>query len=129
MNDFVTIMTFSHSIEITVLRSRLEADGIECFLKDEYTVDAHPFYSNAIGGVKLQVREKDVLKATEILQENGYLNDTRQYRPKLLILADKYTAIIPFIRNMQFEFRLIIIVSFIALIFSLILHYASSIKP
>ncbi len=51
MKDFVTIMTFSHSIEITVLRSRLEADGIECFLKDEYTVDAHPIILMPLAGL------------------------------------------------------------------------------
>jgi hypothetical protein len=51
MHNFKTIKTFSYSTAIAIIRSRLEAEGIECFLKDEHTVDANPFYSSAIGGV------------------------------------------------------------------------------
>lgn len=51
------------------MRGRLGAEGIECFLKDELTVAANPFLSNAVGGVKLQVRGEDVERATAILNE------------------------------------------------------------
>ena len=36
------------------------------FIKDELTIQVQPFYSNAIGGAKLQVRESDVDLANEI---------------------------------------------------------------
>ncbi len=49
---------------------QLEAEAIECFVKDEFT---DPFVSNAIGGVKLQVREQDCARAIQILKDAGFL--------------------------------------------------------
>jgi type III secretory pathway lipoprotein EscJ len=66
-------MTFTYPMELAVLRTRLEADGIECLVLDELTVQANPLYSNAVGGVKLQVRESDIQKAVEILKDGGYI--------------------------------------------------------
>ncbi len=74
-NDLVTIKTFTYPHEAGIIRSRLESEGIYCFLQDELTAQVHPFYSNAIGGVKLQVREEDLEKAIRILKESGYLQE------------------------------------------------------
>ncbi len=68
MYKLTTIKTFTYPHEAYVIRARLESEGIETFLQDEMTVQVHNFYSNAIGGVKLQVREKDVAQAMKILQ-------------------------------------------------------------
>jgi DNA-directed RNA polymerase subunit RPC12/RpoP len=72
---FITVLTATYGYEIAVIRGRLESEDITCFVKDEMTVQVNPFYSNAIGGVKLQVRESDLNRATEILKETGYIKD------------------------------------------------------
>ncbi|MDR1416292.1 MAG: DUF2007 domain-containing protein [Prevotellaceae bacterium] len=72
---FITVWTFTFAYEVAVIRSRFESEGITCFVQDELTVQVHPFYSNAIGGVKLQVRESDLHHAIEILKEAGYIKD------------------------------------------------------
>lgn len=72
MNRFVTITTFTFAHEVLVLRGRLESEGIQCFVPDEQTIQMHPFYSNALGGLRLQVLEKDFEKAATILKEGGY---------------------------------------------------------
>jgi len=41
---------------------------------DENTTQIHNFYSNAIGGIKLQVSEADYDKAYSILHEGGFLD-------------------------------------------------------
>ncbi len=58
-----------------VVKGRLEADGIECFVRDEHTITAIPVYDIALGGIKLQVREQDVEAAKEILKTVSY-NDS-----------------------------------------------------
>ncbi|HEY0029110.1 MAG TPA: DUF2007 domain-containing protein [Bacteroidia bacterium] len=68
-DQFVTIRTYSYPHEVAIIRGRLKSEGIECFVKDELTVQVNPFYSNAIGGVKLQVRESDLERAEAIIQE------------------------------------------------------------
>ncbi len=72
-DNFITILTSQQPIQLAIIRGRLESEGIECFIKDELTIQVQPFYSNAIGGAKLQVRESDVDLANEILREGGYI--------------------------------------------------------
>lgn len=49
-------------------KSILEDHGIPCFLNDHFTVGTNWLYSNAIGGLKLKVREEHVDEAKEILK-------------------------------------------------------------
>lgn len=64
---FVTIARFQYSSEAQIVKGRLEADGIQVFLKDNITIDTDPLVSNAIGGIKLRVRAEDELEAQSIL--------------------------------------------------------------
>ncbi|MAW95779.1 MULTISPECIES: DUF2007 domain-containing protein [unclassified Leeuwenhoekiella] len=66
-SELKVIARFTYSAEAQIIKGRLEADGIESFLKDEYTIDTDPLISNAIGGVKLAVWDEDVLRAKKIL--------------------------------------------------------------
>jgi hypothetical protein len=75
MDTLVTVKTFTYAHEAAVVKSLLDSQGIFCFLKDELTIQANPFYSNALGGVKLQVRESDIGRATEALKQAGYLDE------------------------------------------------------
>jgi hypothetical protein len=77
---FITIATFNNLTEAHIVKGRLEASGILCFLKDENIVAVQPFYSFAVGGIKLQVTEGDVEEAHDILKqirlgENEYILD------------------------------------------------------
>jgi len=63
----VTIATFNQPTEAHILKGRLEAEGIPCFLGDEHIIAAQPFYSVAVGGVKLRVTEGDEQEAREML--------------------------------------------------------------
>ena len=64
---FVTIARYQYSSEAQIVKGRLEADGIDVFLRDNITIDTDPLVSNAIGGVKLKVLSKDAEKANAIL--------------------------------------------------------------
>jgi DNA-directed RNA polymerase subunit RPC12/RpoP len=74
-DQLVTVVSFFYPNEAGVPRSLLESEGIECFIFDENTISVHPFYSNAIGGIRLQVRESDAQRAAEILKEGGFINE------------------------------------------------------
>lgn len=68
-NMFSTIAVFQYAAEAHILKGRLEANGIEVFMTDHYTINTDPLVSNAIGGVKLKVKTGDVEKANTILSE------------------------------------------------------------
>ncbi len=63
----VTLKSFDNYFSANILLTRLQAEGIHCFLKDEYTVTIDPILSNAIGGIKLDVAVEDAEKAMALL--------------------------------------------------------------
>ncbi len=75
MNNYRTIITFTLPQEAYLAKGFLESEGIETMIKDELTAQVNNFYSNAIGGVKLQVRESDFENGLAILKKSGYIND------------------------------------------------------
>jgi hypothetical protein len=62
-----TVATFSKPEEAHLLRTRLEAAGIPAFVQDEHIVQMDWLYSNAIGGVRVQIADEDVPAAQEFL--------------------------------------------------------------
>ena len=65
----ITIKTFYYDSETMLYEPRFQDAGIYYFLKDQKTVSADPVVSNAIGGIKLQVRANDLEAAKAILKE------------------------------------------------------------
>jgi catabolite regulation protein CreA len=67
--DLVTIQTFDNYFSANIQLTRLRDAGVECYLKDEYTVTIDPILSNAIGGIKLVVKKSDEQEVKKLLQE------------------------------------------------------------
>ena len=63
----ITVTSCSKPAEALAIRLQLEAAGIPVFLADEFTISMDWLLSNAIGGIKVQVAEADVLRACEVL--------------------------------------------------------------
>lgn len=83
-DKLVTLATFMYPTEAYPLMSKLESEGIECFLDGENTVTVMPFFSNAIGGVKLNIKNSDAEKALQILKQNKqYFEEKRKRQKKI----------------------------------------------
>ena len=66
-SKLVTIRKFRDLPEAYIAKGLLDSAGIECFLFDENIVRTDWFWSNAVGGVKLRMREEDAAEAAELL--------------------------------------------------------------
>jgi len=69
VEKLVTIATFSEPMEAHLCQAKLEAEGVESYIADEHTIGTNWFYTNIVGGVKLQVRSSDVENAARIIQK------------------------------------------------------------
>ena len=67
--ELVIIRTFQNYFSAHILLTRLRSLGIECFLKDEFTVTVDPILSNAVGGIKLVVTKENEAEALALLQQ------------------------------------------------------------
>ena len=77
--QLIQLAAFDNFFSANLLLTRLQSDGIDCFLKDENTVTIDPLLSNAIGGIKLMVPENQAQQAIELLQQyrQGYIQQHR----------------------------------------------------
>jgi hypothetical protein len=125
---YITIKTFNYPADSFLVKSKLESEGIECFLKDELTIQVDPLLSNAIGGVKLQVKENDYHDAEMILAEMGIELDDLFEKMPLYTELEKWTSNIKILKNLRFESRLIIITAVIILIAAIVVLLLPPIK-
>jgi uncharacterized protein YjbK len=93
MENWRTILTFTYPQDAYLAKGFLESEGIETIIRDELTAQVNNFYSNAIGGVKIQVKESDYENGLLILQKGGYINsEDSQNETKIEIVhLDKTT--------------------------------------
>lgn len=74
MNDWKTIITFTNPQEAYIAKAYLDSEGIESYVLDDLTVQVNFLYSNAIGGVKVLVRDTDCERGIALLEKGGYIN-------------------------------------------------------
>jgi len=72
MKDFQHIATFTYPSDLLIVRGLLESMNIACMVKNELTVQVHNFYSNAIGGITLEVDAEKYDAAKNLLLESGF---------------------------------------------------------
>ena len=70
MEKLVTVATYNFPAEADVQRLLLEQEGIQTFLADGNLVGMDWLYSNAVGGVKIQVAASDADRAMTILAKH-----------------------------------------------------------
>ncbi len=68
MKHFKTIAIFSYPAEYAVLQLLFDQEEIRYFFQNETMISVFPFYSNAIGGIRLQVHIEDIAQAEEIIR-------------------------------------------------------------
>ena len=68
---WIGVAVFNYPSEVQVLRTLLESEGIECFLKDEFMSEILPGISD-VGNIGLMVQQKDVEKTLEIMRNGGF---------------------------------------------------------
>jgi hypothetical protein len=65
--EWVTIGSYSTSYEANLVKSGLEAFGIDVNLVNEHAINANWVWSNLIGGVQVQVSEAETAAARELI--------------------------------------------------------------
>ena len=82
----VTVATFSNYFDAATVKSLLESKGIVCFLRDEHSATINPLLTNSMGGIKLDIAERDYEAAKEVLIEMGYtLSHTDETPPPIIV--------------------------------------------
>lgn len=70
--EFITLKTSHYASDLAVLQSRLESDGIRCYLKNEFSAQVLSHLPNAL--VELQVAKDNWEKVQKLVEEEGFLD-------------------------------------------------------
>jgi hypothetical protein len=70
-DSLATVAVFTKLWEAALARTKLESAGIRCFLAEEHIVRMDWFLLFAVGHIKLQVNEADLLAASDLLADAG----------------------------------------------------------
>lgn len=122
MDKIIEITRYLEPGEADTLSSLLEAEGIPFFLKDEISSQMLG-YAN-IGGIKLEVMEKDVPRVMEIMKEGGYPVETGG-EPAQLKTISSFAERIPLIKNLSLEKQIVILFVVTAVLLALLIYAGS----
>ena len=81
-DEFVTIATFDQPVEAHLARSKLESEGIPCFVAEERFIQVNWLLASVFGCVELKVPSGSADRARNALRP----------RPRLVVLADANSA-------------------------------------
>ncbi len=75
--SLVVLERFDNYFYANITCNMLLHAGIECYIRDENTILADPLLSNAIGGIKIEVRDTQLNEARKIMKEaeSAYLDE------------------------------------------------------
>jgi len=73
-DSIITLESYYDPMLAQIILGRLAANGISCFIADDNTIAVNPFYSQAIGGVKIKIFARDEERCRQILAEDVELD-------------------------------------------------------
>lgn len=72
-DKIVTFEAYYDTMEAEIVRGRLEANDIRCFIADDNVMNSNPVYNLMMGGVKIKVFERDLEACRTVLAEEPIL--------------------------------------------------------
>lgn len=123
MDNWTVIISFTYGYEAHLAKSKLESEEFEVLLRDELNAQVCEAGANAVGGVKLCVRESEVVRAIHSLKVGGYIKDSVETESKLMKQFGELTSKVPLIGQFSPDLVLIILIALILILSFIPLAY------
>lgn len=127
MDKMVEIARFQYPAEAQTLIALLKSEGIECYLRNEYTSQLYASYVD-VGGARVEILESDVPDALEIMKAGGYDIPEEDEEAEQIQVVAGWARHIPFLRNYTLEKQIVILFVIIAVLLVLLIFFGSQIS-
>lgn len=114
---WITVISVGLPMEAQIIKAQLELHGIEVEILDEMTSDIAPFYTQAMGGIRIQVQEVHFEAAKELLIHLGHLKKEERKTNPIYAAFIKYSNKIPLLNKLRVELRLLICLTVLLALF------------
>lgn len=122
----VEIARFVTPEEAHELESLLKSEGINCYVRNEYTTQVMGLAN--MGGVRVELLEGEVLRALEIMEVNGYDIPSEDEEVENIQVVSGWTRHIPFLRHYPLEKQIIILFILVAICLALFIYFGSTLS-
>lgn len=127
MDKMVEIARFQYPAEAQTLIALLKSEGIECYLRNEYTSQLYASYVD-VGGARVEILESDVPEALDIMKAGGYDIPEEDEEAEQIQVVAGWARHIPFLRNYTLEKQIVILFVIIAVFLVLLIFFGSQIS-
>ena len=127
MDKMVEIARFQYPAEAQTLIALLKSEGIECYLRNEYTSQLYASYVD-VGGARVEILESDVPEALEIMKAGGDDIPGEDEEAEQIQVVAGWARHIPFLRNYTLEKQIVILFVIIAVLLVLLIFFGSQIS-
>lgn len=124
MDKMVEIARFQTPAEAQTLMALLKSEGIECYLRNEYSSQLFASYVD-VGGARVEILESDVPEALEIMKAGGYDIPEEDEEAEQIQVVAGWARHIPFLRNYTLEKQIVILFVIIAVLLVLLIFFGS----
>ena len=116
MDKWTVIISFTYGHEAHLVKSILESEEFEVILRDELNAQVCEAGANAVGGVKLCVRESEVVRAIHSLQKGGFIQKPVETESRLMKKFGQFYSKVPLIGKLTPELVLILLIALIIIL-------------
>ena len=89
----ITYKIFKNTIDAHLLKSKLESEGVICYLFNEQMISMKPNYIDSDGGIKLKLNDFDLEKAQRIyLQLNPTIKNDVQPHNEVCVRCESHQS-------------------------------------
>ena len=127
MEKMVEIARFQYPAEAQTLIALLKSEGIECYLRNEYTSQLYACYVD-VGGARVEILESDVPEALEVMKAGGYDIPEEDEEAEQIQVVAGWARHIPFLRNYTLEKQIVILFGSIAVLLVLLIFLGSQLS-
>lgn len=122
-DKMVEIARFSYPAEAQVLMTLLKSEGIDCYLRNEYTAQVMSGYVD-VGGARVEVLESEVQHALEVMVDGGYEIPGEEETLDAVQVVSGLGSRIPFLRRFSVEKQILIVMAVVAILLGLLISMA-----
>lgn len=122
MDKMVEIARFQYPAEAQTLMALLKSEGVECYLRNEYSSQVMAGYVD-VGGARVEILESDVPHALEVMEAGGYDIPAEDEEPDQIKTVAGWARHIPFLRNFPLEKQIMLFLVIIAVFLALIILF------
>ena len=98
-DKIVEIARFYEPEAAQMIESLLKSEGVNCYLRNEYTSRIQ--YPANVGGIRIELLESEVPRAKEILEANGYEFPKEDEEDEQLQAVSGWVRHVPFLRHLN----------------------------